>query len=187
MKTFGRGTPYLIAMCDVDGFVSGRSKDTGLSDCGQFLSAQQREQGPLADVHHGSGETQPSPPGRRSQGWRGWGGRDRRGVTRRWEDARRGRGRRCWRWWGAGSRIIPADTDRKKKTDEKVLVNTWNKAEDTDWAAQTSRMNRCKNSQTDELRVTCKTIIAPVLNPCVRHTKVLQLWERLRMPGLSHD
>lgn len=121
MKTFGRGTPYLIAMCDVDGFVSGRSKDTGLSDCGQFLSAQQREQGPLADVHHGSGETQPSPPGRRSQGWRGWGGRDRRGVTRRWEDARRGRGRRCWRWWGAGSRIIPADTDRKKKQMKRYL------------------------------------------------------------------
>ena len=153
MKTFGRGAPYLAAMRDVDGFVSGRSKDTGLSDCGQLLSAQQREQGPLADVHHGSGETQPSPPGRRSQGWRGRGGRDGRGVTRRWEDVRRRRGRRCWRWWGAQSRIIPADTDKKTKQ----------KTDDTDWAAQTSRLDRCKNSQTDALRITCNKIIAQFL------------------------
>ena len=49
--------PHLIAMCDVDGFIRRGPKHTGLFDCGCLLSAQQREQGPLADVHHGSRRT----------------------------------------------------------------------------------------------------------------------------------
>lgn len=106
--------PHLISVGDVDGFVCRGSKDTSLSERGQLLGAQQREQRPLADVHHGSHKTQPRFPGGRSQGWQGGGGRNGRGVTRRRGDFRR----RIWcrRWWRARGRIIPADTFRQDET-----------------------------------------------------------------------
>lgn len=46
--------PHLVAVCDVNGFVSGRPEHAGLTHTGQLLGAQQREQRPLADVHHGA-------------------------------------------------------------------------------------------------------------------------------------
>lgn len=113
-------------MCDVDGFISWVSKDTSLSDRGQFLCVQQREQWPLTDVHHGSRETHPSFSGRRSQGCRGRGGRNRRGMTRRRGDLRRRIWCRCR--WGARSRIIPADNSDRTRWE--VVVNKWHKAEE---------------------------------------------------------